>query len=204
MRSLTKKTVLLFTCSSLFFTACQKDSPIEEVDPPVVPEKIEFIDLKYLLSDKEEKQYELVGHTTTFNNQTSVEQLLPLSGFSSFENYMYFLSDDDIVSGFVRDSILVNIPESLDNEAIYLTKEKYLFSKSNIALPTISMPTDTLTVVPYSTTTVQMSLVLKEYTLGFELTYKSNLLDKEEKAYGKWKMVQLVDVKTKEISTKKE
>lgn len=124
MRCLAKKYILFITILSFLFVSCVNENTEDDpVEPPVDTEKYTLIDLKYIFSDKKEVEFEQLLKTIEYNNPTNSEQKLPINNMSSIRNFMFFQSDesdDEIVDYFFRDSIVVNIPEYIDDERIYL------------------------------------------------------------------------------------
>lgn len=199
MRYFVKKYVLLISMLTLLLVACDKDNAENNVEPPIDTERYTFIDFKYNFSDKEEIEFDQLLKNIKYNNPTNAEQALPVGDVSSVKNFMFFQSNDEIADYFFNDSIEVNIPEYIDDERIYLTKEKYLFSLNNVNLPINNLPNDTLTIDANSTVNININLVLKEYTVGFELIYRDNILNKQKTVSGKWKMIKFIKLRTEYI-----
>ncbi|MGL4852503.1 MAG: hypothetical protein ACRC13_02855 [Tannerellaceae bacterium] len=199
MRYSVKKFVLFISMLTLLLIACDKNNGEDNIEPPVDTEKYTFIDLKYNFLDKEEAIFEKLLKIIEYNNPTNAEQTLPIGDVSSVKNFMFFQSNDEITDYFFNDSILVNIPEYIDNERIYLTKEKYLFSLDNVNLPIDNLPNDTLTIAANSTVNIHINVVFKEYTVGFELSYWDNILNKPKTVNGKWKMVRFIKLQNEYI-----
>lgn len=199
MRYSVKKFVLFISMFTLLLIACDKNNGEDNIEPPVDTEKYTFIDLKYNFLDKEEAIFEKLLKIIEYNNPTNAEQTLPIGDVSSVKNFMFFQSNDEITDYFFNDSILVNIPEYIDDERIYLTKEKYLFSLDNVNLPIDNLPNDTLTIAANSTVNIHINLVFKEYTVGFELSYWDNISNKPKTVKGKWKMVRFIKLQNEYI-----
>lgn len=197
MRYFAKK-VLLISMLTLLLVACDKDNTENNIVFPIDTERYTFIDFKYNFSDKQEVEFDQLLKNIKYNNPTNAEQALPVGDVSSVKNFMFFQSDDEIVDYFFNDSIEVNIPEYIDNERIYLTKEKYLFSLNNVNLPIDNLPNDTLIIDANSTVNININLVLKEYTVGFELIYRDNI-NKQKTVRGKWKMIKFIKLRTEYI-----
>lgn len=196
MKSFARKYVLFFPILTLLLIACDTDKDIE---PSGDVEKYTFIDLKYDFSDKEEIEFEQHLKTIEYTNNSNVEQTLPIGDMSSIKNFMFFQSCGEIADHLFCDSILVNIPECIDDERIYLTKDKFLFSRNNVYLPISNLPDETFTINANSIMRININIVYLEYTIGFELSYWDNILDRKKTMTGKWKMIQFIKLRN-EIS----
>lgn len=172
--------------------ACTKDNGVETVEPPSEFNKYTFIELEYDFSDIKEHDFDIVVGNFEYNNPSDVEQVLPIGDNISPKNFMFFEAKDEPASSFFYDSITVHIPEYIDDKRIYLTKDKYLLSSNNIDLPIEKDLNVSLPVKPNSTVKIQVKQVLKEYTIGFHLIYKDNVLNQKKSIQGKWKHIKFL------------
>lgn len=93
-----------------------------------------------------------------------------------------------MVSYFLNDSLLVQIPD-LENNTIYLSQSKYLFSKNNFFIPVPNIEADTLEIEPQTNVRIQIDIVLKEYNINFDLTYIHKKESEIKTLKGTWKGV---------------
>lgn len=189
------KYALFLPMLTMLFIACDKDNEEDNIEPPVNTEKYKFIELNYNISNSEDTVFEKLLRTIEYKNPTNIEQTLPIGDMSTVKSFMFFEANDKVSEYFFTDSILVNIPELIDDGRIYLTKEKYLFSPNNINLPIKNLPNDTLHIEANSIINVNIYIVLKEYTVGFDLLYWDKVFNQQKKACGKWKKVEFIKLR---------
>lgn len=180
---------------TVLLPACDKSSTENDSIPPVETEEYTFIDLKFDFSDKEEIIFEQLFKAVEYNNLTDVEQMLPIGDVSSIKNFMFFQTNNEAANYFFENTTLVNVPQYIDDERIYLTEEKYLFSPNNVNLPIDNLPNDDLIIDANSSVNINLNLVLKEYTIGFELSYMDNVLKQKKIISGKWKKIHFIELR---------
>jgi hypothetical protein len=188
------KNIISFIICVCAFLSCENQS--EEVAKVESEDIYEFKTIEYMeLESKELIEFSKL--LLQYENNTNLRQTIPIDLISGMIINSFIFRDDspNPYSVSNEDSIKVGIPCLSDDNELFLSEAKWLYSENLTEFSPEMYAGDTLYVEPYQELKVECTYIMDRYTVPYVTTFANQTTCREVESRGKWTGTFLREVK---------